>query len=92
MSPALAGGFLTTGSPGKSRNGEQFMHSYAAWKRPCCWERLKAGREGDDQRMRWLSGIIDSMDKFEQALGDGEGQGSRACYSPWGCKELDISE
>ena len=24
--------------------------------------------------------------EFEQALGDGEGQGSLACYSPWGCK------
>ena len=31
------------------------------WKRPWCWERLKAG-EGDGQRMRWLGGITDSMD------------------------------
>ena len=31
------------------------------WKRPWCWERLKAGGEGDD-RMRWLDGITDSMD------------------------------
>ena len=30
-------------------------------KRPWCWERLKAGGEGDD-RMRWLDGIINSMD------------------------------
>ena len=30
--------------------------------------------------------------KFEQAPGDGEGQGSQACYSPWGCKELDTTE
>ena len=30
--------------------------------------------------------------EFEQALGDGEGQGSLACYSPWGCKELDTTE
>ena len=27
--------------------------------------------------------------EFEQALGNGEGQGSLACYSPWGHKELD---
>ena len=27
--------------------------------------------------------------EFEQALGDGEGQGSLACCSPWGCKELN---
>ena len=25
--------------------------------------------------------------EFEQALGDGEGQGSLVCWSPWGCKE-----
>ena len=30
--------------------------------------------------------------EFEQALGDGEGQGSLACYSPWGCKESDTTE
>ena len=29
--------------------------------------------------------------EFEQALGDGEGQGSLACYSPWGHKELDTT-
>ena len=31
------------------------------WKRPWCWERLRAGGEGDD-RMRWLDGVTDSMD------------------------------
>ena len=30
--------------------------------------------------------------EFEQALGDGEGQGSLACCSPWGCRELDTTE
>ena len=32
------------------------------WKRPWCWERLKAGEEGDDRGWRWLDGINDSMD------------------------------
>ena len=30
--------------------------------------------------------------KFEQALGDGEGQGSLVCCSPWGRKESDMTE
>jgi len=29
--------------------------------------------------------------KFEQTLGVG-GQGSLVCCSPWGCKELDMTE
>ena len=29
--------------------------------------------------------------KFEQTLGDGEGQGSLACCSPWGRKESDTT-
>ena len=28
----------------------------------------------------------------EQALGGGEGQGSLACYSPWGHKESDTTD
>ena len=28
----------------------------------------------------------------EQALGDGEGQGSWACCNPWGHKESDMTE
>ena len=35
----------------------------------------------------WLHGH-----EFEQALGDGEGQVSLVCCSPWGCKELDTIE
>ena len=41
--------------------------------------------------MRWLDGITDSMDEFEQTLGDSVGQGSLVCYSPWGCKESDTT-
>ena len=35
----------------------------------------------------WLSGH-----EFEQAPGDGEGQGSLACCSPWGLNESDRTE
>jgi len=33
-----------------------------------------------------------SRHEFEQALGDGEGQGGLACSHPWGRKELDVTE
>ena len=32
------------------------------------------------------------LNGFEQALGVGEGQGSLVCCSPWGHKELDMTE
>ena len=44
--------------------------------------------------MRWLGGIIDSINghKFEQAPGVGDGQGSLVYYSPWGHNESDTTE
>ena len=30
--------------------------------------------------------------EFEQVSGVGDGQGSLVCCSPWGCKELDMTE
>ena len=42
--------------------------------------------------MRWLDGITDSMDTFEQILGVGDRQGSLASYSPWSHKELDTTK
>ena len=43
------------------------------------------------QRMRWQDGIIDSMDMSLSKLREivNEVQGSLACCSLWGCKELD---
>ena len=35
----------------------------------------------------WLNGH-----EFEQALGEGEGQGSLLCCSPWGLQEIDMIE
>ena len=40
--------------------------------------------------MRWLGGVTDSME-FEQTPGDVEGQGSLACCSLWGRKELNMT-
>ena len=36
--------------------------------------------------------VVVNGHEFEQALGDTEGQGSLACCSPWGHKELDTTE
>ena len=33
-----------------------------------------------------------SPNELEQAPGVGDGQGSPACCSPWGCKESDMTE
>ena len=45
--------------------------------------------------MRWL-GMVEwhhqfNGHEFEQTPGDSEGQGILVCYSPWGCKELDMT-
>ena len=45
------------------------------------------------QRMRWLDGITRvNGHEFEQALGDGDGQGGLQCCSTWGCKESGMTE
>ena len=38
------------------------MKNWLIGKDPDCWERLKAGGEGEQQRIRWLDGITNSMD------------------------------
>ena len=44
--------------------------------------------------MRWLDGIIDSINghEFEQTPRDIEGQESLVCCSPQGCKESEMTE
>ena len=44
----------------------------------------------EDEMIGWH----DRLDghEFEQALGVGDGQGSLACCSPWGRRELDTTE
>ena len=53
--------------------------------------KIKGKRRRRWQRMRWLDKITNSMDKFEQTLGDSGGQRSLACYHPWGLKESDTT-
>ena len=42
--------------------------------------------------MRWLDGITDSMDMSFSKLWEMVKNRDLACYSPWGCKELDTTE
>ena len=52
------------------------------------WRQEEKGVTEDDMVgcHHWLNGH-----EFEQIPGDNEGQGSLACYSPWGCKESDTA-
>ena len=53
------------------------------------WRREEKGMTEDEMVgwHHWLNGH-----EFEQAPGVGDGQGSLACYSPWGHKKLDTTE
>ena len=62
------------------------------WKRPWCWERLKAGGEGatEDEMVGWHHQL--DGHEFKETPGDCDGQGSLVCCSPWGGKESDMTE
>ena len=62
------------------------------WKRPWCWEGLKAGGEGDDRG--WMVGWHHRLNEheFDHGLGVAEEQGSLACCSPWSLKKSDMTE
>ena len=44
----------------------------------------------EDKMVEWHHRL--NGHEFEQTLGEGEGQRSLACCSPWGHKELDTAE
>ena len=44
----------------------------------------------EDETVGWHQRL--NGHELEPAPGDGEGQGSLACCSPWGYKELDMTE
>ena len=52
--------------------------------------RQEEKRTTEDEMVGWHHWLIGH--EFDQAPGDGEGQGSLACCSPWGRKEVDTTE
>ena len=58
------------------------------WKRPWCWERLKANEEGvaEEEMVGWHHWV--NGHGSEQTPEDSEGVG---CCSPWGHKESDTT-
>ena len=56
--------------------------------------KIEGKRKRGWQRMRWLGGWYHRLNghEFEQALEDGERQGSLACCIPWSHKELDTTD
>ena len=75
----------------KLQNVGHLMERATHWKRPWCWEKLKAEEKGttEDEMVGWHHWF--PRHEFEQAMGDGEGQESLACCSPWG-SESDMAE
>ena len=53
--------------------------------------KIESRRRRGQQRMRWLDSVTDSVNSFEQTLGDSKGQGSQAGCSPRGFKESDTT-
>ena len=62
------------------------------WKRPWCWVKLRTGREGYNRgRDGWMASPTQWTWVWASS-GKWWGQGDLACCSPWGCKELDMTE
>ena len=60
MSPVDSGSYCSD-----SRQAELPVQSFVSWKRPWCWERLKAAGEGDDRgwdgwmaSLTWLTWVL----------------------------------
>ena len=53
------------------------------------WRQEEKGTR-EDEMVGWHHQL--NGHEFEQALGVGDGQGSLVCCTPWGRKELDMTE
>ena len=71
------------------------MFSYDTTEKPASlWTVLSVGQQPPGQRISQGTPYLDDRlngHECEQAPGDGEGQGSLACCSPWGRQESDMT-
>ena len=67
-------------------------HELTHWKRPWCWERLKAGEEGDNRGWdSWMASLTQWTWVWVSS-GSWWWTGNLECCSPWGRKESDMTE
>ena len=52
-------------------------------EKPVMLGKIEGRRRKEQQRMRWLDDITNSMNEFDRILGASEGQRSLVCYSLW---------
>ena len=65
------------------------VKSWIIWKHPDVGKDWRQEEQGmtEDEMVEWHHQLNEH--EFEKSPGIGEGQGSLACCSPWGCKELN---
>ena len=68
------------------------VKSWLIWKDPDAGKDRRQEEKGmtENEMLGWHHRL--NGHEFEQAPGDGEGQGGLVCCSPWGPKELDMTE
>ena len=68
------------------------VKNWLIWKDPDAGKDWRQEEKGttEDEMIKWHHRL--NGHEFEQALGDGEGRGSLVCYSPWGRKQLDMTD
>ena len=72
--------------------GHLIEKNWLTWKEPDAGKDWRQEEKGmtEDEMVGWHHWL--NRHEFEQAPGVGDGQGGLVCCSPWGRKELDITE